>query len=322
MRTTTSDNLAFVSKIAAKIVEEVRGLGTLQGGNLFAKSTTSSLQMDYHTRTGIGQGSYLPEMVDPPDQNPGEGHSKSIRLSTYGNAIGFSERVKSMMPGEIKRDQGYLKDSWVETLEMWRYVFYSEALSGTTPSVQNGRQLIDQNSYDGVTYFHAAHTYKGSSAVNSNLSATVRTMSVSALVSMAQQARGWVDYNGFPLRTGFKSWVIAKNLIEDANVYVRTMKDPLTANNAINAMQFADNGSPATTLEVWDMLPDDHFMLRNKLGSSMPGFVEIVLKGEDYKQRTYMVTNSARAYKVDWQTTRFIGGIHWAEFLTHRAAAA
>src|SRR5690606_14506679 len=155
----------------------------------------------------------------------------------------------------------------------------------------------------------------GSSATNSNLSSAARTMSMSAILSMVHQGRGWKGYDGFPAAGMAKGLVVGDDLVEQTKVLVNTQKEPETAHNALNAINYTG----VKSVEHWALMPTSDFMMRFATTKDNPGW--LVLHFEKGRSISY-ASPSGERYIYGYAFSWWFGGISPYEYLTNRAAEA
>ena len=261
---TTGSNLKTnpnLNNFAKTLFKDIADPGRIGGDRFFKKHKISGVAEEFYTTHGADMPVPLSETADPPTTQPVVGFSKSVRTFLYGQAMTYSKEALQQDPGRLVGDRETLMDGKRRFIELQLALFVTTAIEGSTATLLGGKALTDNNTIDGLPYFHSAHTFASGGVTNSNLSSAERTVSLANLESMRLQARGWFDQRGVPMGSKVTGWICGiHNTVKLRALHMPT-QDPESDLNAYNQLKVKDGtGTAPSGVDEWELLPRDEFM--------------------------------------------------------------
>lgn len=275
---------------------------------------------------GIQGGVYVPEGQDPPQRIPREDYKISRAVVQRGIGLAVTEKMLEKRPSVRTTITEVMANSRTKTLEDGRQAHYDYSLDGATVPTDNNVPDLDVRAYDGLSYFNDSHTFLNSGVTNSNIAPTAdRTLSVQDMSLMAQQARGWVDWDGKPMQPTHKRWIVGDNGIGLMDQLLKTDRDPFTNNNAINRLKHENAGKETggSNYTHWNRMGTTEFMLElvpEVQAGEMHGLCTKFRKGKKDVKKSYFITGSNEAKVFEWRYEALIYG-NWPYcHVTNRAS--
>jgi len=292
-----------------------------KGDKIYKQKSTDDIVWDVPFMQGIGPMEYIQEMQDAPADQPREDYRITRAVWFHGRATVVSEfalkksdRLKSIIIESLAKSPELTNEAWYQA-------HYDNSLSGVTVPTVGGRAIVDNKAFDGLSYFNASHTWKGTNITNSNLSAPLRSWSHSSMSSMIKQAKGWKTDKGYPMQPKAKAWIVGDDLVGVANSFNKSEKDPETNINQPNTVRLENQGGPVQDVIHWSYMGTDEFMLEFETPvEEVYGLCHTFLKGYKAKTNEYAATNSGTAVVFDIKQVSQVYGDWPYAYITNRAA--
>ena len=302
---------ARLQALTAKLIADMPPVDKIRGSRFFKQETISDIEASAITYTGLGYGRAMPDGATYTTDDWNVGHKKTVKLSTWSNAVACTRKLAKARPTEAARARAMLRPSYVKTKESQYSLMPYYGLEGRTTPTNGGNPLIQATASDLLSYFNVAHTYVGSSQTLANIptsSVGDITFGVAGVIKMNQLKRAQRGYDGEQYFDEQIDWVIGDDLLTQAGVIFRSEGDPESANRGLNATKFASPmGTGAQTYTHWNKLQTTQFMGRYDVGSEYPGWVEYIF--EDLRPISYQSDDEERMI-TGWQYTNAITGMN------------
>jgi hypothetical protein len=166
----------------------------------------------------------------------GAGYSQSYRQTQWAGLVDRSKALLKlgdrMMLDRLNRQ---LVDTTGKTQEVLfhAYLEYGDVALASVPKV-NGEPMINSLGGDGLTLFNTAHTWKTGSDTWANKSASLDSLTDTAIKTAVARIRRWTASDGTPLQVNVNALRVPVELETDALKVLKSLKSPDTANNAAN----------------------------------------------------------------------------------------
>lgn len=130
------------------------------------------------------------------------------------------------------------------------YLEFGDTAIASVPVV-GGAPLINSIGGDGLTLFNTAHTFRSDAARTwTNKAAAYADLTPTAINTVYVDIAGWKDNNGAPLEIDPSSIIYPVALRQKYLITMKSLLDPATANNAINASTMLFSGGADAGLEL------------------------------------------------------------------------
>lgn len=192
---------------------------------------------------GIGMLERWQEGTTRPLRSPNLGYTQVISQMQFAAEVRITKQMRKFKRWDIlNQTLKQIKERVPQTLDflMVNYLAQGEATSNPT---QNGAPIINLFTGDGESLFDQAHTWRNGGATWSNHYTSSSDLTEAVIFEVHKLAARWKDHNYIPTDVTLKSLCIPVELERDALIVLKSLKDPTTANNAINtATEFLGGG--------------------------------------------------------------------------------
>lgn len=206
--------------------------------------TTGRMIEQYSQMAGVGLASKINEGADTPVDTFVQGYNKTFKPAKYGLGIAATqELVEDDQVGIISKRAVALANSINQTIEIQGASVYNNAFDGTNFPLPDGKALCATD-----------HPLVKSGGIQTNLG-TAADLDIGTLESALTDWELTKTHEGFLQMQGTPRLLVAP--ANRWNVYeiLKSQQRSDTANNAVNAFKYTENGGTIEPL-VWSFLTD------------------------------------------------------------------
>lgn len=179
------------------------------------------------------------------------GYAQQFIQIEYAGKVVMTFQMKTFQQYDLfGRLSAQLKNASAKTPDLIFAVLleYGDVALASVPTIGNGEPIINSLGGDGLTLFHATHTFKSDGERTwSNKYTTSQTLDETSVGAIRTQIRRWKDNTGAPFNYKITKFILPPDKMQDYWRLAKSTNQPATNNNAVNTFPYM---APDSVIEM------------------------------------------------------------------------